>query len=190
MSYTEYLRTKIAASQRVINTRTGKRAVQCVDPLVNPPTPGNWGYMSASSITNSKVSCPKERGDAISDVKFSDNTIRLSAAHPRMVASDGCCDHKIEDANHTHSAGIQVDVDNQMYAVGKPFFMSNPPLSEGPNVSDNKVGGYLGPRSTYVENKRGFVAKSSPVPTAPGGQGQNVAHLKINKPTLGNIKPS
>jgi hypothetical protein len=168
----------------------GKKNLLCVNPATTPPTPGNWTYPTASSKTNTKVSCPRERGDDISDVKFVDNTISLSASHPRMVATDGCCDHKIEDPNHIHSVGIQVAVDNQKYAVGKPFFMSDPPVPQGPNVSDNKVGGYLGPRSKYVENKHGFVANSAPVPTAPGGQGQDIAQLKINKPLIGNIKPS
>lgn len=166
----------------------GKKVLLCVDPLVSPPTPSDWTYPSASNVTKAKESCPLERGDAISDIKFVDNTISLSAAHPRMVANDGCCDHNIEDPNHTHSAGIRVDVDNQRYALGKRFFMASPPLPEGPNVSENKVGGYLGVRTPYVENKHGFVARSSQVPTAPGGQGQDIAQLKINKPTLGDIK--
>jgi len=164
----------------------GKKVLLCVDPLVSPPTPGDWTYPSASNVTKAKESCPVERGDAISDVKFVDDTISLSAAHPRMV--NGCCDHNLEDPNHTRSAGIRVNVDNQKYALGKPFFMANPPLPEGPNVSENKVGGYLGVRSGYIENKHGFVARSSQVPTAPGGQGQTIAQLKINKPTLGEIK--
>jgi hypothetical protein len=166
----------------------GRKILPCVDPTLSPPTPGNWTYPTASSRTNARASCPSERGDPISDVQFSDNTIRLSAAHPRMVATDGCCDHRIEDANHTHSPGIQVDVDNQRFAVGKPFFMSDPPVPQGPNVSDNKVGGHLGPRSAYVENKHGFAGNTRQVPTAPGGQGQDIAQLKINKPNLGNVK--
>jgi hypothetical protein len=191
MSYTEYLRTKIAATKRVIKPeKKPKRELLCVNPILQPPTPGNWTYPTASSITNAKASCPKERGDLISNIKFSDNTISLSASHPRMVANDGCCDHKIEDANHTHSPGILVDVNNQKYAVGKSFFMSDPPMPEGPNVSDNKVGGYLGPRSKYVENKHGFVANLPEVPKAPGGQGQDIAQLKINKSNIANIKPS
>jgi len=165
--------------------RTGyKKTLPCVNPLVSPPTPGDWTYPNASNFTNNKTSCPKERGDTISDIKFVDNTISLSATHPRMVAVDGCCDHKIEDPNHIHSSGIKIDVDNQRYAIGKSFFMSNPPVPEGPNVSFNKVGGYLGPRSIYVENKHGFVGRLIEVPTAPGGQGQQIAHLKINTPQM------
>jgi hypothetical protein len=166
----------------------GKKELPCVNPVLCPPTPGDWTYPSASNSVKAKVSCPGESGAPVSDVKFVDNTIGLSAMHTRMVATDGCCEHKIQDANHTHSPGIQVAVDNQPYAVGKPFFMANPPMPEGPNVSDHKVGGYLGPRSGYVENKHGYVKPSDPTPTAPGGQGQEPAHLKINKPTLFSIK--
>jgi hypothetical protein len=165
----------------------GKKELPCVNPLLCPPTPGDWTYPSASNSAKAKVSCPAESGAPISDVKFVDNTIGLSAMHSRMVG-DGCCDHKLEDANHIHSAGIQVAVDNQPYVVSKPFFMASPPLPEGPNVSDHKVGGYLGPRSAYVENKRGYVKPSDPTPKAPGGQGQEPPHLKINKPTLFSIK--
>jgi hypothetical protein len=188
-SYTTY-RGHIGIDNDAAYRTGGKKELLCVNNTVNPPTPGNWTYPTASSVTNAKVSCPKERGDEISDIKFSDNTISLSASHPRMVANDGCCDNKIENANHIPSPGIQVDVDNQMYAIGKSFFMSAPPMPQGPNVSDNKVGGYLGPRSAYVENKHGFVANSAQAPTAPGGQGQDIAQLKINKPSIGNIKPS
>jgi hypothetical protein len=168
----------------------GKKQLLCVDPELNRPTPGTWTYPTASSRTNAKASCPSERGDPISDVQFSDNTIRLSAAHPRMVDGDGCCDHRIEDANHTPSPGIRVDVNNQPFAVGKPFFMSDPPMPQGPNVSTNKVGGYIGPRSAYVENKHGFAGRSAEIPKAPGGQGQDIAHLNINKPNLASVKPS
>jgi hypothetical protein len=166
----------------------GKKELLCVNPVTSPPTPGDWTYPSASNVIKSIVSCPAELGLPISDVKFVDTTIRLSAMHPSMVG-DGCCGAKIEDPNHTHSPGIQVAVDNQPYAVGKPFFMANPPLPEGPNVSDHKVGGYLGPRSGYVENKHGHVNPTLPVRTAPGGQGQEPAHLNINRPTLFSIKP-
>jgi hypothetical protein len=173
----------------------GRKVLPCVDPTLSPPTPvvrarsgERLPYGSASSATSAIASCPRERGDPISDIQFSDNTIRLSASHPRMVATDGCCDHKIEHANHTPSPGIQVDVDNQRYAVGKPFFMSDPPLPQGPNVSDHKVGGYIGPRSKYVENKHGFAGSTPEIPKAPGPQGQTIAHLNINKPNLGNIK--
>lgn len=188
-NYTTY-RGRVGIDNDMAYRVGGKKVLPCVDPDVSPPTPGSWTYPSASNVTKAKASCPRERGDDISDVKFVDDTISLSATHPRMVATDGCCTHNIEDPVHTHSPGIRIDVNNQPYAVGKSFFMSDPPLPRGPNVSDNKVGGYLGPRSIYVENKHGFVAPTSEIPTAPGGQGQDITQLKVNKPTLGNIKPS
>ena len=188
-SYTAH-RGQIGIDNDAAYRNNTRKTLPCVNPVTTPPRPGNWKYPTASSKTNAKASCPSERGDPISDIQFSDNTISLSASHPRMVATDGCCDHKIEDPNHTRSTGIRVDVNNQPYAVGKPFFMSDPPMPQGPNVSDNKVGGYLGPRSAYVENKHGFVARSDPVPKAPGPQGQTIAQLKINEPNLGNVKPS
>ena len=152
------------------------------------PTPSDWTYPNASNITKSKVSCPAERGDKISNIQFRDNTISLSAMHPAMVSEQGAertCD--IVVPNHTHSPGIQVDVNNQPYAVGKPYFMASPPQPEGPNVSPNKVGGYLGVRTQYVENKHGYVEPTKSVPQAPGPQGQDIAQLKINKPTLFQI---
>jgi hypothetical protein len=169
-----------------------KKYLPCVDPTESPPTPLGWTYPTASDRTK-EVKCPDNVSgvtDSPGDSKFVDNTISLSAMHTDMVTS-GCCDNKgIVAPNHTHSPGIRVAVDNQRYAVGKGFFMKNPPLAEGPNVSPHKVGGYLGPRSGYVENKHGNVAPTRPVPEAPGGQGQEITQLKINKPTLGIIKPS
>ena len=146
--------------------------------------PSSWSYSSGSDYIRS-LKCA---ADSPGDVKFVDDTIRLSAGVPEMVTS-GCCDNQgITAPNHTHSPGIQL-VNSQPYAVGKPFFMRNPPQSEGPNVSPHKVGGYLGVRTAYVENKHGYVQPSKPTPVAPGGQGQEIAHLKINKPNLANVKP-
>jgi hypothetical protein len=158
----------------------GQKLLPCVNPSVSPPTPGGWKYPTASSVTRSIMSCPSQRGDDISNIQFSDNTIRLSAAHPRMVAVE-CCGSRIEDANHTASPGIQPS--KQPYALGKGFFMSSPPLPEGPNVSDHKVGGYLGPRPPLVYNNHGFAGRTRPRPVAPGGQGQDIPQLKINKPS-------
>lgn len=171
----------------------GRKQLPCVDPVACPPTPGNWKYSSASDAMRSsscEVKCRQpHNANELGGPLFVDNTIRLSAQHPRMVATDGCCDHQISDANHTHSSGIQVDVDNQRYAVGKPFFMASPPLPETPNTSGHKVGAYYTPKSGYVENKHGYVAPSGPIPVAPGGQGQIIDHLKINNPTLFVQKP-
>jgi len=169
----------------------GKKELPCVNTITQPPCPTNWKYPTAGQHTKD-VKCR----DTISGVMdspgaplFQDNTISLSAMHPKMVGVDACHESSIVAPNHTHSPGIQVAADNQPYAVGKPFFMANPPLPEGPNVSPLKVGGYLGVRSGYVENKHGYAKPTGPTPQAPGRQGQEIAHLKINQPTLGNIKP-
>lgn len=150
------------------------------------PCPDTWKYPTASSKTMAKVSCPSELGAEISDVKFVDDTISLSAMHPQKAI--GCHDNfKLENPNHTHSPGIQTS-NIQPYAVGKPFFMRNPPLSEAPNTSPLKVGSYYTPLTGYVENKHGYVMNTPPVPKAPGPQGQEIAHLKINKPTTFPLK--
>jgi hypothetical protein len=181
--YTSYVGSTPSLEDKEVRNRGGIRELLCVQV---PDKTESWNYPNASMVTKQKVACPSERGAPISDVKFVDNTISLSAMHPRMVSE--CCDHKIETPNHQHSSGIQVDVNNQPYAIGKPFFMANPPKAQGPNVSDHKVGGFLGNRSTHVPTKHGFVKPTNPVPIAPGGQGQNPAHLRINQPTLFNIK--
>jgi len=160
-----------------------KKNLLCVSG--RPPTPVGWKYPNASNFTKSKVSCPSERGANISNIQFRDNTISLSAMHPAMVSVQGderTCD--IVVPNHTHSPGIQVDKNSQPYALGKSYFMASPPKAQGPNVSPNKLGGYVGVRTPYVENKHGYVEPTKPIPKAPGGQGQEIAHLQINKPTL------
>jgi hypothetical protein len=152
--------------------------------------PSAWSYSSGSDYIRS-IKCK----DTVSGVidgpgapLFVDNTIRLSAGVPEMVAS-GCCDNQgITAPNHTHSPGLPL-VNSQPYAVGKPFFMASPPQPQGPNVSPHKVGGYLGPRTVYIENKHGYVEPTKPTPIASGPQGQDIAHLKINKPNLFNVKP-
>jgi hypothetical protein len=182
--FISYVGSRPSALDKATRNIGGLRNLPCV---AQPDTNILWKYPNASMVTKQKESCSAIQGAPISDVKFVDNTISLSASHPRMVTE--CCQHKIETPNHTHSAGIQVDVDNQRYATGKPFFMANPPLPQGPNVSDHKVGGFLGPRSTHVSAKHGFVKPTDAIPEAPGGQGQEIAHLRINQPTLFNVKP-
>jgi hypothetical protein len=162
----------------------GRKVLPCVNTVLQPPCPTTWTYPTAGEHTKS-VKCSDSPGAPL----FVDNTISLSAMNADMVTS-GCCNNNgITRPNHIHSPGIQVAVNNQPYAVGKHFFMSNPPLAEGSNVSPLKVGGYLGVRSGYVENKHGYAKPTGPTPQAPGPQGQEIANLKINQPTLGNIKP-
>ena len=183
--FTSYSGSWASRKDMADQTTGGKKNIPCV---TASPNPNNWGYPTASSwISANKTICPAERGEPLSsNVQFVDNTIRLSAMVPQLV--DGCCEPGFLVANHSNKLSHQIDVNNQPYAVGKPFFMSNPPLPEGPNVSDNKVGGWLGPRPGYVENKHGYVEPTKPIPEAPGGQGQSIAHLQINKPTLFPLK--
>jgi hypothetical protein len=176
-----YLQSRAGSSRKSLPCCTNTR-------FLRGPTAGTpASYPTASSITSAKAACPAQRGDPLSsNVQFVDNTIRLSAMVPQLV--DGCCQPEMLVANHRNKLSHQVDVNNQPYAVGKPFFMRNPPRSLGTNVTYNKRGGWVGPRPGYVENKHGYVEPTRPTPEAPGGQGQTIEHLKINRPTLFHIK--
>ena len=178
-SYTAY-RGHIGIDNDSAYTSGGKRTLPCT--AITPAS--TWNYPSASSVTKVKASCPAERGDEISSQKFVDKTVRLSAMHPQTL--DGTRECELSVPNHEHSPGLPVC--DQKVAVGKPFFMRSPPNPQAPNTSDNKVGAYFNPRSGYVENKHGYVKPSGPTPKAPGGQGQEPAHLKINRPTLFPVK--
>jgi len=185
--YTSYAGSR--ASNQDINTRNtiSSKELPCIagDFSPNAKVGNNLVLGSASSRTNMIESCPSERGAPISDIKFVDNTISLNSMGPKLdSATNGTC----FSANHTHSPGLSIAV-NPTSAPGKPFFMASPPMPQGPNVSPNKVGGYLGNRAVYVERKHGYVKPTGPTPVAPGGQGQYPAHLKINNPTFGIIKP-
>jgi hypothetical protein len=169
------------------NGSTAEKTVKVEQLGICPPAPSTWTYPSASSVTRAKESCPSERGDPISNRQFVDNTVRLSAMHPHIV--DGTRECELSVPNHEPSPGLPVC--DQKFAVGKPFFMRSPPNPQAPNTSDNKVGSYFNPRSGYVENKHGYVKPSGPIPEAPGKHIDYMtqpAHLKINKPTLFNIK--
>jgi hypothetical protein len=166
------------------NNVSNRKQLLCVNPTKTPPCPTKWKYPTASSKTMAKVSCPSEFGAEISDVKFVDNTISLSASVPDMILGCKASNNTIITPNHTHSPGIRVDENNQQYAVGKSFFMSNPPMPQAANTSPLKVGTYYTPKSGYVENKQGYVKPTSPVRIASGSQGQAISQLKINKPTL------
>lgn len=182
-AYTSYIGSNASSQDIIVRNAGGLRNLPCV---AQPDTTALWKYPNASMITKQREACPAIQGAPISDIKFVDNTISLSASHPRMMSD--CCDHKIETPNHTHSPGIQVNVDHQKYAIGKPFFMRAPPLAEGPNVSRHKVGGYIGNRTPHITVDHGYVEPTRPTKTAPGGQGQNIAHLRINQPTLFKVK--
>jgi len=184
--YTAY-RGHQGISQDLPYRAGGKKTLDCViPPVVSAP----WKYSSASDRMRS-VKCNDKLTnipDAPGDSKFVDNTISLSAMHPSKLA--GCTNSRqLETPNHIHSSGIDVDCSRLSRAGNKTFFMQSPPMPQGPNVSSHKVGSYHTPLSGYVENKRGHVEPTRPTPVAPGGQGQQVPQLKINNPTLFNIKP-
>jgi hypothetical protein len=174
-----------ASSLDIAAQNTGvRKSLICIDPKNQPSIP-DWQYRTGSDFVRNIKCIDTEKGvqDLHRDTVFVDNTIRLSAMLPSKV--DGCSINNVEDARHNHKPGIQIDVDNQRYAVGKDFFMANPPNPQGTNVSGNrKRGGYLGNRAPYVERKQGFVKPTEPIPQAPGPQGQDIEQLRINSPTF------
>lgn len=181
--YTSYSGHHSSTQDIIAQNTRGPKNLLCTSLPAGPVVK----YTSASDHIRT-VKCP-DIDTGVQDVQhsgvFVDNTIRLIAGHPRMVDTDGCCDFNIEHPNHTHSPGIRVGVDNQKHATGKRFFMSNPPLPQGDNVNNrNKIGGYLGVRYKYVENKKGLVKPTDQIPKAPGPQGQQIEQLKINSPTF------
>lgn len=186
--FTTYAGSRASALDIIDQAKNGKKDLPCVDPTKNVPCPV-WNYASASDSMRFRK-CPDTTSgvlDSPGAPLFEDNTISLSAMHPqKAIGCDG--NSKLEDANHTPSSGIQ-QTNSQPYAVGKPFFMRNPPQPQTENTSPLKVGAYYSPLSGYVENKHGYVKPTAEVPKAPGPQGQTIAHLKINKPTNFNLKP-
>jgi hypothetical protein len=181
--FTTYVGSAASGEDIRVQKLGGVKYLPCAEVFSSP-----WMYPSASDTMRARKCADIDTKifDAPSDPKFVDDTIRLSAGVPDMVTS-GCCDNKgITEANHTRSPGIQRS--KQIRAYGKPFFMANPPNPQGPNVSSLKPGGYLGPRVRNINKVRGSIEPTQPIPTAPGGQGQTIAQLKINRPTLFNIK--
>jgi len=186
--FTTYSGSRSSSQDLIDQAKNLKKSLPCVDPKKSVPCPV-WNYASASDSMRFRK-CPDTISgvlDSPGDSKFEDNTISLSAMHPQQII--GCeGNHKLEDANHTDSPGIQL-VNSQRYAAGKHFFMRNPPQPQTDNTSPLKVGTYYSPLSGYVENKHGYVKPTAEVPKAPGPQGQTIAHLQINKPTNFNLKP-
>jgi hypothetical protein len=186
--FTTYAGSRASSQDIIDQAENLKKALPCVNPTQSVPCP-SWNYASASDATRFRK-CP----DSVSGVLdspgaplFEDNTVSLSAMVPQQII--GCAgNNKLEDANHTPSSGLQL-VNSQRYAPGKHFFMRKPPQPQAENTSPLKVGAYYTPLSGYVENKHGYVMNTSEIPKAPGPQGQTIAHLQINKPTLFNLKP-
>lgn len=186
--FTTYAGSRSSALDIIDQAKNGKKNLLCINPVVSIPSPA-WNYASGSDSMRSRKCADTSSGvmDSPGAPLFQDNTISLSAMHPqKAIGCDG--NSKLEDANHIHSTGLN-GTNSQPYAVGKPFFMANPPMPQAENTSPLKVGSYYSPLSGYVENKHGYVTPTSDVPKAPGPQGQEIAHLKINRPTLFNLKP-
>jgi len=196
--FTTYAGSRASAQDIIDQAKNGKKntLVCCAVSSCNDPKCGTfangirkWNYASASDSMRSRKCVDSVSGvlDSPGAPLFQDNTISLSAMHPqKAIGCDG--NSKLEDANHTHSPGLN-GKNSQPYAVGKPFFMRSPPQPQTENTSPLKVGSYYSPLSGYVENKHGYVKPTAEVPKAPGPQGQEIAHLNINRPTLFSINP-
>lgn len=145
-------------------------------------------YKSASDGTRSMTcnSCLDSHDKSTrGEPKFVDNTIRLSAMQPDMV--EGAC--SIATANHTHSAGLPYAP--QEFAVTQHTFMAAPPEFQNQGVGGARIGAYYNPRSGYVENKHGNDLNVNPrrVPRSWVYSKGAPAHLKINDPKFGKVKP-
>lgn len=179
--YTTYAGGTSAAYDIQTRNAGGQKALLCVNPQQFPPAP-SFNYATASDRTRA-IKCPDNKNgvtDGPGAPLFVDNTIRLSSGVPSKV--DGCCGHQIEEPVHETKDTILVGINNQRYAVGKPFFV--PDNQEPRNVAPKQGGGHLGPRTAFVERKRGYVKPTPPIPVAPGGQGQDKAILRLNNPTF------
>jgi hypothetical protein len=181
--YTTYAGSAAAAYDIRAQNAGGQRLLLCVDPAQLPPTP-YFNYVSGSDHTRA-LKCADNKNsvtDGPGAPLFVDNTIRLSAGVPSKV--NGCCGPQIEKPVHTIKDTLLVGTNNQRYSVGKPFYVAE--NQQPANVAPKQGGGYLGPRTTYVERKHGYVQPTLPTPVAPGGQGQDKAVLRINDPTFFN----
>jgi len=189
--YTTYAASRAAAqdilyqaSGVVVNSqRILKKELLCIElpapPIQYTTSSDRTRDIKINTRSGSGTVCLRENvTDAPGAPLFEDNTIRLSSGVPSKV--DGCCVVNIEDANHTHSKGLPIN--KQIRAYGKSFYVA--PNPQPSNVAPKQGGGYLGPRSAYVENKHGFVQRTEAIPVAPGGQGQDKATLRINDPTF------
>lgn len=161
----------------------GKKALLCTD----IPAVDSSKYKGAGDVTKDKIACDKSNA-LLDPPRFVDSTIRLSAMHPEMVAEE-CCNHKMVQANHTHSKGINPPV-RPSRANTSNLFMAKTPGFQNPGVGGKRAGAYYNPRSGYVENKHGNDLGVNParVPTPWIYSSTAPAHLKINRPTHFNIK--
>lgn len=169
--------------------RSGNR-ITTTEGCVPIPEVDGSKYKTAADVTRDKLAC--DTTNALRDPpRFVDNTIRLSAMVPEMVAAGGCCDNSLTEANHTHSPGLPICNQQQNFAVTQHTFMAAPPEFQNQGVGGARIGAYYTPKSGYVENKHGNDLNVNPrrVPTRWKFSKGAPAHLKINDPKFGNVKP-
>lgn len=168
----------------------GKKDLPCIAapaPIVDPKT-GLPKYRSAGDVIKAKIAC--DTSNALLDPpRFVDNTIRLSAMQTDTL-SGTCCVNGLTKAIHDPSEGIHPP-SHPSRAITEHTFMAAPPEFQNPGVNVKKVGGYYNPRSGYVENKHGNDLGVNPrrVPVPFVISSNAPAHLKINDPKFGNVKP-
>lgn len=163
----------------------GRKELLCIP----APDVDSSKYKTAGDATKDRLAC--DTTNALREPpRFVDNTIRLSAMHPEMVTG-ACCDHSIVEAIHDASEGIHPP-SHPIAAVGKKSItMRSPPEFQNKGVGGARIGAYYTPRSGYVENKHGNDLGVNPrrVPTKFVLDPHAPAHLKINNPKFGNVKP-
>lgn len=152
------------------------------------PTVDSSKYKTAADVTKDKIACDKSNA-LLHPAKFVDTTIRLSAAHPDM-AIGACAITTSGPSTHTHSEGIHPPSHPTRSVNQSSTIVTSPPGFQNPGVGGARIGAYYNPRSGYVEKKHGndllVNPKRTPVPFV---YKESIAHLKINKPTLGVVKP-
>ena len=150
-------------------------------------------YASGSDFIRAKgcaLTCVQpHNADELGKPLFVDNTIRLSAMHAELVG-EGCGENSLVRANHTASEGIHPP-SHPSRAVNEHTFMAAPPGFQNKGVGGARIGAYYNPRSGYVENKHGNDLGVNPrrVPVPFVISSNAPAHLKINNPKFGNVKP-
>lgn len=150
----------------------------------------NTVQTNASSTTHAKICTENGKAEPHTQGKlgtvFVDNTIRLSSGAPKVV-SDTCCypsaNHSIKEIKSTPLHSARPAAPGMVVNVGGIY--------EHPGTG-RKVGGLVpSDHLKYVENHHGNdlgVNRKQPIVKyqIPAG---TPAHLKINDPLFGNVKP-
>jgi len=162
----------------------GRKELLCIP----APVVDSTKYKSAGDVTKDKIACDKSNA-LLEPARFVDNTIRLSSMHAELVGV-GCGENSLVKANHDASEGIHPP-SHPSRAVNNHTFMASPPEFQNKGVGGARIGAYYNPRSGYVENKHGNDLGVNPrrVPVPFVISSNAPAHLKINNPKFGNVKP-